>query len=278
MIPPMAASPPRVDPFRFGWRYRYVPQPNGEVIQEQIPLTPADLLDPQLGDEIPQTTQHYRKVHDLQDQLRTQFRGRKDALVVSDLKMLWRIPGLAEPAPDVAVIFGIQDRETDRDSFDCILEGTRPSLIIEVVDSRDPELRRHDYERKVTIYEKVEIPEYIILDPPTPSTKGRCLLTGYRLGANQKYRPIQPDAQGFLLSETTQLRFGVAEDGRSFQVIEAVAGKPLLTLPQMDEARKQAEERAAQEKERAEREVEARKAAEAEIARLRAELERARRG
>ena len=112
----MEAPPPRVDPFRFGWRYRYTPQPNGEVIREQIPLTPEDLLDPQLGDEIPQTTQHYWEVHDLADQLRTHFYARKDALVVSDLKMLWRIPGLAEPAPDIAVIFGIHDKKAERDS------------------------------------------------------------------------------------------------------------------------------------------------------------------
>jgi hypothetical protein len=40
------------DPFRYGWRPRYVHLPNGEVEEQRIPLTAADLLDPQLGDVI----------------------------------------------------------------------------------------------------------------------------------------------------------------------------------------------------------------------------------
>lgn len=253
----------RIDPFRFGWRFRYVRQASGEVIQEQIPLTPKDLLDPQLGDEIPQSHQHYWAIHNLADQLRSHFSDREDALVVSDLKMLWKIPNLAEPAPDLAVIFGLQDKEADRECFDCALEATRPSLIIEVVDSRDPELRRNDYERKVEIYERVEIPEYMILDPPSPATNDRSLLTGYRIGPGGKYQPIQPDARGFLRSQTAALLFGVSEDGQTLRVIDAVTGERLLTSQDMKEARRTAEERA--------------EAAEAEVARLRAELERVRR-
>jgi len=59
----------------------------------------------------------------------------------------------------------------------------------------------------------------------------------------------------------------VDEEGCDVRVIDAVTGKRLLYSPEVEEARKQAEERA-------EKEAEARKAAEAEIARLRAELER----
>lgn len=281
-------SSPGADPFPYGWRIRHVRLPSGEVAEQQIPLTPEDLLDPQLGDVVVQGTKHYRETHDVGGPIWNHFRPREDVLVASDLKMLWGIPDLPEPAPDVAVIFGVRDRDADRESFDCVREGTRPSLVIEVVSAKDAKVRRNDYEHKVKIYEEVGILEYILLDPPTRFTKGRCLLTGYRLGADRKYRPIQLDAQGFLLSETTQLRFGVAKDGRSFQVIDAVAGKPLLKHPEIEEAwkveieaRRAAEKRATEAREQAAREAEARKVAEkraetaeAEVARLRAELER----
>ena len=147
---------------------------------------------------------------------------------------------------------------------DCVLEGTRSILVIEVVDSRDPELRRNDYERKVEIYERGEIPEYIILDPPDAATNNRSLLTGYRLGAGGKYQPIQPDPKGFLLSKTTNLLFGVAEDSQTVQVFDAVTGERLLKRAEIAAAARAAEEWA--------------EAAEAEIAWLRAELEKARRG
>jgi Uma2 family endonuclease len=262
-------SSPGADPFRYGWRIRHVRQPSGEVIEQQIPLTPEDLLDPQLGDVVVQSERHYWDSSRLADLLARHFSSRPDVCVTSDLKMLWGIPNLAEPAPDIAVIFGVREKMADRASFDCVQEGTRPSLVIEVVSSKDAEVRRNDYEKKPEIYERAGIPEYIILEPPTLAREHRCVLTGYRLGAGRKYRSIEPDSEGFLYSETTKLRFGVDEDGSDIRVIDAVTGKRLLYSPEVEEAwgleikaRKEAEERA--------------KAAEAEIARLRAELDRAR--
>ena len=275
------ASSPGADPFRYGWRIRHVRLPSGQVTEQQIPLTPEDLLDPQLGDVVVQSVRHYWESHDVAGPLRDHFASREDVLVASDVKMLWGIPDLAEPAPDVAVIFGVREKIADRASFDCLAEGTRPSLVIEVVSSSDAAVRRNDYERKPDIYERAGVPEYILLDPPAPLTRNRCLLTGYRLGADRKYRLIQPDAKGFLLSETTNLLFGVTENGQAFQLIDAATGKRLLTSLERKETQQAAEERAAQEaagrraaEERAESEAEARKAAEAENASLRAELER----
>ncbi|HEY2294424.1 MAG TPA: hypothetical protein VGM86_27305, partial [Thermoanaerobaculia bacterium] len=58
------------------------------------------------------------------------------------------------------------------------------------------------------------------------------------------------DDRGFLLSETTGLLFGIARDGRTPLVVDAATGKRLLTGK------------------------EAAREAEAELARIRAELER----
>ncbi|HEV2852928.1 MAG TPA: Uma2 family endonuclease [Thermoanaerobaculia bacterium] len=255
------SSSAKTDLFFYGYRLKHVHLPSGEEIEQQIPLTPEDLLDPQPGDVVGQSRRHFELRFLLSGFLERHYSSRKDVYVAVDMKMLWGIPGLPEPAPDIAVIQGVGE-DDNREDFDVVEEGTRPCLVIEIVSSKDSETRRNDYERKVEIYQKVGIPEYLILDPPTAYTEHRLLMTGYRLRPDDRYRRIEPDAEGRLLSETTQLLFGVAEDGRTLKVIDAATGERLLTCEEMEAALA--------------REAEARKAAEAEIARLRAELERLR--
>lgn len=252
------------DPFFYGSRWISVRLPDGRTVDQQIPLTPDDLLDPQLGDQVTQSDQHLELMIWLFRLLKRHFDPREDIKVVGDMKMIWGIPNLLEPSPDVAVIPKVRDKNKERESFNVQREGTRPCLIVEVVSSKDAETRRNDYEKKVDIYQRARIPEYLICDPPTRFTKGRLLLTGYRLGSDGRYRQIEPDGRGFLSSKTTDLLFGIAEDRRTLLVIDAMTGQRLLTD---EEAAQEAEERARSE-------AEARKAAEAEIARLRAEIER----
>jgi Uma2 family endonuclease len=244
---------PADDPFRYGTRWQRVRLPSGEVTEQPIPLTPEDLLDPELGDEVTQSGPHFNFLLLLANLLRGHYESRDDVLVAGDMKILWGIPGLANPAPDIAVIPGVRLKDDpSRGSFDVAKERARPCLIIEVVSALDSEVRRNDYEKKVEIYRRAGLPEYLILDPPTAATKGLLLLTGYRLAKDGRYRRIEPDPEGRLLSETTGLRFGVEEDGKTLLILNAEGER--LAHP--------AEERA--------------RAAEAEVARLRAELERLR--
>jgi Uma2 family endonuclease len=273
------------DPFFYGSRWISVRLPDGRIVDEQIPLTPDDLLDPQLGDQVTQSNRHSKMARRLVDLLEEHFDSRQDVHIVNDVKMLWGIPKLSEPSPDIAVIQGVWSDDEDWDSFDVQREGARPCLILEVVSSKDAATRRNDYEKKVEIYERAGVPEYLIYDPPTPVTRGRLLLTGHRLGADGRYRSIEPDDRGFFLSETTGLLFGIARDGRTPLVIDAATDKRLLTGKERArkeaQARKAAEERARKEaqarkaaEERAQSEIEAREAMAAELARLRAELDR----
>lgn len=261
----MAAEPLRSlpaeadDPFRYGWRLKRVRLPNGEEDVVEVPLTLEDLLDPQLGDQVTQGGPHYTVALLLGMLLRSHFEDREDIFVAGDMKMLWGIPGLQEPAPDLAVIPGVRDKReaANQSSFDVTREGTRPCLILEVASPKDAEVRRNDYEKKVPIYERARIPEYLIAEPPSSATRNRLLWTGYRLGSNGRYQRIEPDGQGRILSETTQLLFGAAEDRQTPQVFDARTGQRLLTLGEQTEARK---------------------AAEAEVVRLREEIERLRKG
>ncbi|MFL6260643.1 MAG: hypothetical protein ACJ76Y_13090 [Thermoanaerobaculia bacterium] len=99
----------------------------------------------------------------------------------------------------------------------------------------------------------------LLVDTPRRATGHRFRIKGYRLGLGRRYKALEPDEEGGILSETTGLRFGVSQDGRKIEIFDS-AGKRLLTS---EEAREQAA-----------REAEARKAAETELARLRAEIER----
>jgi hypothetical protein len=86
-------APDDADPFRYGWRPKYVHLPGGKVEEQRIPLTAADLLDPQFGDVILESVPHanissflyvlllvhYEKEADVQ----------ADVLVTHDVKMVW---------------------------------------------------------------------------------------------------------------------------------------------------------------------------------------------
>ncbi len=302
-------APEEADPFRYGWRPKYVRLVGGKVEEQRIPLTAEDLLDPQLGDvTLVQGGPHGKLSRRLGGVLETFFEDDSDVMVIGDMKILWGIPGLKDPAPDIAVIRGVGDEDEVREVFDVVKEGVRPCLIIEVVSPKYEEIRRNDYVEKKAIYERAGIPEYLIVEPFRVPRSPIRHWTGYRLGLDGRYRSIEPDGEGRLLSETTGLLFGIAEDG-GFQVINAQSGEVLLNQSQLSaarnaaeeragceavsreiaeeariaaeqraaqevEAREAAEERAGQASERAARESEARKAAEAEIARLRAELAR----
>ena len=162
-----------LDPFRYGWRPKYVRLPNGELDEQRTPLTLEDLLDPQLGDVVTQSDTHFDLMIVLAELLRRHYASRDDVFVAGDLKMLWGIPGIPEPSPDIAVIFGVRKKhDSRRRSFRCKREGTRPSLIIELVSSIDSGTRNNDYEKKVGIYQRVGIPEYFIFDPPSEVTDG----------------------------------------------------------------------------------------------------------
>jgi Uma2 family endonuclease len=143
------------DPFRYGSRWRPVRLPTGEVIDQEIPLTPEDLLDPQPGDEVTQSGPHAKILTLLNPLLDTRFQQDPDVLVLFDMKILWGIPGLPDPSPDLAVVRGIRDKDKERSVFRVQEEGVRPCLIIEVVSYSDIEIYRNDHESKVELYQQV---------------------------------------------------------------------------------------------------------------------------
>lgn len=252
---------------------RWVEQPDGHFELIELPLTRELYLNPQLEDKMTQGKLHADLMRDLAELLSRHFRSQPDVLVLMDHKILLG-RGLPGPGPDVAVIRGVRDAQRDRDSFNVEEEGVLPSLLIEIISPRDRRVREMDEKDKFLLYERVGIPEYVLVYPPRWSADRRFVLKAYRLGSGKRYEAIAPDAKGRLLSETTGLKLGVSRKGDRIEVFEARTGKRLPTPMELDEAQK-AERAARQAAEaKAARETDARKAAESELQRLRTEIER----
>jgi Uma2 family endonuclease len=231
---------------------RWVERPDGHLELVELPLTPELFLDPQLEDSIIQSRPHSRGRRYFAELLERRFLAQEDVMVLEEVKHLLG-PGLPGPAPDVSVIRGARHPDPELRSYDVVEQGVVPCLVIEIVSPDDAEIRRIDEVGKVALYAQVGIPEYLLVYTPRRATGNRYRLRGYRLGPEGRYLLMEPDAQGRLLSETTGLWFAVSPAGDRIDVIDVATGERLRT-PQEEE--------------------EGRKAAAAELARLRAKLER----
>jgi Uma2 family endonuclease len=251
---------------------RWVERPDGSFELMEWPPTLEDYLDPRLGDQLPQGNPHAVVRRTLADVLYWYFRPEEDVFVLEDVKILLG-PGLPGPAPDVAVIRGARDRDPNFESFDVVKKGGFPCLLIEVISPSDARIRRMDEEDKKDLYERVGIPEYLLVDTPRRAKRPHFRIYGYRLGLGKRYRLIEPDEDGRILSETTGFRFGISPDGQAIEIFDPAGNRLLASGEAWERAAHEEEGRKAAEQ-RAVHEEEGRKAAEAELARLRAEIAR----
>jgi hypothetical protein len=182
----------------------------------------------------------------------------------------WRgLPYKKQLAPDVYVAF-VPDHP--RASYDVEHEGRFPPFVLEVV---SPSSTARDQIEKREAYDALGVQEYALF---TPHEVGPASLEGYRRAPDGRFVPWEPDSPGRLWSAVLGL-FLVAQG----PLLQATTpeGRLLLTPEQTDAAWRQAElerDAAARERDLAaqERDVEARarQEAEAEVRRLRDELER----
>lgn len=241
-----------------GWRYEPVPTANGQTEWVRIPLTPEEALHPQEGYVMPIRTDHDRISDDLCDMLRPYLAAQADVVVFHDLVFAWDHPAVKPYAPNIAVVPNVHDREKNRGQFVIEEEGTRPSLIIEVV---SPSSREADRVIKVRDYARIGVQEYVYIDQRT--YKGAVIweVVGFRLQEGV-YLPILTDEDGALYLTTLNLRIGI-EDGKVW-LEDGATGENLLNNLEAQQARRVAEERAAAAEAQAAAEAEARRSAEAQ--------------
>jgi Uma2 family endonuclease len=161
-------------------------------------------------------------------------------------------------SPDCYVVFGVEQKE--RENFKVWEEGgCYPSVIIEFTSRKT---KKQDFEEKKTLYEQVfQTAEYFIFDP-TGKRKKKQRLWGFRLESGQYIEMELQDGRMW----SAQLGLYLVPQDRDLRLYDPVKGEFLRTYDQAEGERLAALQLIEEERRRAEK-------AEAELARLRAELE-----
>ena len=105
---------PADDPFYYGLRYvSRVHRELGEQWEEvvQVPLTYNDMLHPEEGDIGTHTPLHHRICAYLVAVSEAWAQSQPGVVVLPDVRIEWDIPDLQAHGPDVAVIFGVRERQ-----------------------------------------------------------------------------------------------------------------------------------------------------------------------
>ena len=189
--------------------------------------------------------------------LRVYYAARADVYVSGDLLVYYEEGNpRVSVAPDVFVVFGVEDRM--RMNYKVWEEGKGPDFVLEVA---SPSTWREDVERKPGIYAGLGVREYFLFDPMGEHFTPR--LQGYRLldGAYERLTAVES------IERTLTMRSDVlglelrTKGGSEMRFHDPATGEDLLNLAEEHAARQAAELRA-------EREATARRAAETRVAEL----------
>ena len=235
---------------------------------------------PETDNEPVESTWHRDQMNLLVDLTRFHHRDRDDYYVAGNLFVYWDPNDPRKSSgPDYMFVRDVP-RWPERHIWAVWREEDRfPDMIVELM---SPRTKNKDRKTNKTKYEQVfHTPEYFYYDPATGEFQG------WRL-ADDRYHAIPPDARGWFWSEQLRLWLGTwygTVDGREETVWLRFYDADGLLVPMPSEAANEraeiaderaeaAVERAEAEYQRAKTERERRESAEAEIARLRALLDR----
>ena len=239
-------------------------------------LDADDLYPVSDGQPMAETDEHANQMIYCRDALRGFFVGRMDVYVSGNNFLYWeRGTPSAVISPDGYVCFGVSNEF--RDTYKLWeVDGVTPSFVIEITSKKT---QKEDGDKKKKIYQDIlKVPEYFQFDVTSDYLNPN--LQGWRLekGKYRKISSANPREKNRLYSEVLGL-FLVAE-GRRMRFYDPVSQRFLLSYTEQAEqitSSAQAldfmERRVAMETQRAEQESEARLTAEAELARLRAEMD-----
>ena len=214
------------------------------------------------------------------------FEGREDVYVSGDLLIYYEEGNpKARAAPDVFVVFGVPKRK--RPIYKLWEEGQMPAFVLEVASAGT---WREDEGWKARLYERLGVREYWQYDP-TGEYLGLHLKGRRLVGGRYAPQPVVESLDGTLLLRSETLGLDLRVNGEEMYFVDPAMGRRLLRYAEQDAARQAAESRAeaAQTRadaaksradaaeSRADRAHAARLAAEAELAALRALLDKERR-
>ena len=188
--------------------------------------------------------------------LKAHFHDRADALVAGAGFLCYDRSNLnARLAPDCMVAFGVDPDAIRRRNGYLIWEvGKPPDLVMEVAsESTAP----NDIGRKRVLYAAMGIGEYWRLDATGGELYGEPLVGEYLLGGEYRRYELSADADGGVCGHSELLDLNICWDGMRFDIQDPLTGEYHKDYIENRQARLDAE---------------------AQVAELQAELERARRG
>ncbi len=199
------------------------------------------------GKPMGETDEHRKEMIRLMQLLERYYAGQR-VYVSGDLLVFYEQGNPKKfVVPDVFVAKGLEPR--DRRNYKLWVEYKPPDVIIEVTSAKT---RKVDTGTKPQLYARMRVPEYFLFDPTQDYLDPP--LQGYRL-VGQRHERIAPEADGAFSSEQLALRLRMEE--RHLMLYRQDTGQRLLTADEALQA-----------------EAEARRAAEAEILRLREQWEK----
>ena len=216
-----------------------------------------------------------RAIHGAFGALRHRYRDRPDVYVSADLLIYYEEGNpRVSVAPDVFVVFGVEDRL--RGNYKVWEEGKGPDFVLEVA---SPNTWREDVGPKRRTYARLGVREYFLHDPKGEHYTPR--LQGYRLAGGEYERMGGVESLGRTLTLSSEV-LGLelrAKAGGEMRFHDPATGEDLPTLGEThaalrDEAaaRRTAESRAEAAESRAETAESRAEAAEVRIAELEARL------
>jgi Uma2 family endonuclease len=229
-------------------------------VVEQLPSEfPASEASPPEGDV------HYDEVKSVREALRDYFRRiRRKVYVGSNLPVYY--PGQRMFSVDALVVLDAEDGP--RNSWVVSQEGRGLDLALEIHWLGH---RKKDFERNVTWFAQLGIPEYFVFDAR------RLGLSGFRLGAAPPYQPILPQS-GRLRSEVLDLELGIEGTRLRFFAGSAALPDGADLIARLNGALDQSEKRAEEEARRAEEEARRASGLERSLEAALAEIERLKKG
>jgi len=191
------------DEFYYGRRQVITYDRTAQPSYHYEPLTAADFLNPQATDEFAHGARHEADVAYLHGLFRQHYRDNPLVTLYRKAKMVWDVDDLLQPAPDLAVVIGVESWASEPTQFDVRAMGQRPRFVLEVVSPRFVEA---DLVEKVGIYERAGVQEYFIVDSGERVENNGLdyRVVGYRL-VKQAYQPITPEADGRVYSKVNRL-------------------------------------------------------------------------
>lgn len=212
--------------FYYGRRQIIRYDKTGQPSYTYVALAQTDFLDPQEGDEFAQDETHQVLVEELYHCLRYHYRYNPAMGVLRQVKICWPIPGLAQPAPDLAVIPNFTEPERRRTQFVIADEGTQPTFVLEVT---APPFAQLDLTEKVAIYQQAGVGEYFIVDDVKANTAAapQFRVLGYQL-QDKTYAALAPDEQGRVYSQVLRSWFAVNQAGDQITLIDKRTGRQIV--------------------------------------------------